>query len=130
MAAGCLQIFLEEFFLAWSSNQGMLSPAWALHSKQKIGPPMPAALEKQLNSFMVPLTQSSYSHGQETMAPWKLRRAKLHSAKILSLKLLWQYTQGDKCDVYVKLIFIILYKTVTLSKIHNRDFVNDLKMSK
>ena len=55
MAAGCLWTFLEEFFLAWSSNnQGMLLPAWALHSKQKTGPPLPAALEKQLNSFMVP----------------------------------------------------------------------------
>lgn len=60
MAAGCLQTFLEEFFLAWSSNnQGMLLPAWALHRKQKTGPPLPAALEKQLNSFMVSLTQST-----------------------------------------------------------------------
>lgn len=59
MAADCLRIFLEEFFLAWSSDQGMLCPAWALHSKQKTGPPLPAAREKQLNSFMVPLTQSS-----------------------------------------------------------------------
>lgn len=49
MAAGCLWTFLEEFFLAWSSNnQGMLLPAWALHSKQKTGPPLPAAPEKQL----------------------------------------------------------------------------------
>lgn len=59
MAAGCLRIFLEEFFLAWSSNKGMLCPAWALHIKQKTGPPLPAALEEQLNSFMVPLTKSS-----------------------------------------------------------------------
>lgn len=92
MAAGGLRIFLEEFLLAWSSNQGMLCPAWALHSKQKIGPRMPAALEKQLNSFMVPLTQSSYLHGQERMASWKLWRATLRFAKILNLKLLWQYT--------------------------------------
>lgn len=67
MAAGCLQIFLEEFFLAWSSNQGMLCPSWAPRSKD-FGPPMPAALENQLNSFMVLWLNQANLHGQERMA--------------------------------------------------------------
>lgn len=52
--------FSRKFFLAWSNNQGMLlCLSWALSSKQKIGPPIPAALENQLNPFIVPPTKSS-----------------------------------------------------------------------
>lgn len=48
---------------------------------------------------------------------WKLSRAMLHSAEILSRKLLWQYTQRDKRMMFSSmLIFIILSKTVALSK--------------
>lgn len=64
---------------------------------------------------------------------WRLQKlpsATLYIAEILNLKLLQQYTQGDKThDVYFNVNFIILYKTAALSK-NLRDFVNDLKTNK
>lgn len=123
MAAACSQIFLEEFFLAWSSNQGKMCPSWALRSKQKIRV-LPCLLPLRNNlipSWSLWRNQANLHWMAKRMASSESMKGHRNFAEILNLKLLWQYIQGDKHVMCISmLIFIILYKTAALSKNHHR----------
>lgn len=114
MAAGCLRIVLEMGFLACSTNQGTLRSASAQHSKQKSGAVLAITLPHTVDRLTEETTEVLPHPFHETQLTWvanrggllqKPSRTTLCFVESLYLKQLWQYTSGNKRDIYFSVIF-------------------------